>query len=273
MNRTRTAVGCLAIFATISFASGVAFAQFRFDAWSVDQFPQPGGGFTYRLFAVEVGSVFFGVPSGGTSLTAPDGTVFSTTSRQMDFPSFSALGATLFGDWIVVEHPTSGADRTYTVRIAPFSLSSVFSVTPIITSPTPGSTIPEDFIVKWDPQGQTSSRGISYDAGTGLSVEQPQFGVDGTFSAGFHTHLLQDPPAPFTVTTYVQSFLPNPSVVSRSSSLNGQSITTSFAFDAHSLAATYQVVPEPCAMTLSAIATLFIGCSRVTPLKRRRSRA
>jgi hypothetical protein len=180
----------------------------------------------------------------------------------MDFSTFANLGATLFGDWVATEHPTSGADRTYTMRIAPYALGDVLSNTPFITSPVPGSTVPPDFVVKWDPNNPTSSRVIAY-GGPGLSIPAPQFGVDGFFSAGFHAQLLQPPPALFLLLAGVKTTQSAPSIVDRSSSLNGQLITTSLAFTAYSLGATYQVVPEPSGLVLTSVVTVCFGCTRV----------
>jgi hypothetical protein len=249
-----------AILASSFLSSGVATAQFRSVSWKVDQLPQSDGTTIYRMGASQFGYTFFGVPEGGASLTAPNGTVFPGSSNEVNFSSFADLGAVLFGDWVATEQPTSGSARTYTVRITPYTLNDVLSNTPFITSPITGSTVPADFVVKWDPNNPTSSRGIAY-GGPGLSISPPQFGVDGVFSVGFHTQLLQPPPVPFPFLAFVQSVRPNPSVVNRSSSLNGQSIVTSLAFNAYSQRATYQVVPEPRCLVLTSLALVFFGCA------------
>lgn len=148
----------------------------------------------------------------------------------------------MVGDWKFTEHPLSGPDNFYTVRVSAFTLDTI---TPVILSPMPGSEVPQDFIVKWNPTVSTSSRGLSVHPGTGLKNLSPEFGVDGFFSVGLHTQLLQPPPADLSLSVSIQTFRPDPSIPSRSPSLNGQTITAKLNVDYHSLEATYQVVPEP----------------------------
>jgi hypothetical protein len=260
MNKVRRTWLPAAILVATFLPNGFATAQLRSVYWTVDQLPQSDGTTLYRLNTSQLGYTFLGVPADGASLTAPNGTVFLGAFSQVDFSSFADLGATLFGDWVATEHPTSGSDRTYTMHIAPYTLGDVLSNTPFITSPTPGSTVPTDFVVKWDPNNPTSSRGVAY-GGPGLSVSPPQFGVDGVFSVGFHTQLLQPPPVSFPLLVSVQSFQSNPPVINRSPSLNGQPITTSLAFNAYSLRTTYQVVPEPGTFVLTSAALAFFGCA------------
>lgn len=230
-----------------------ANAQFRTVAFGIHQKPNLDGTMSYELFARQVGYEFFGVPRDGGTLTAPNGTVVqSPIGPPLVFGSFADLGATLFGDWTAVEHPTSGADRTYTIRVAPFAASGALTIAPVITSPPSGATVPPDFVVKWTPNIQTTSRGISFDApGVTVGFHDREFGVDGFFSVGLHTQLLAAPPVPFTVRAAFQVQLRDPTIPSRSPSLNGETINTILDFSSMSLPATYQVVPEPFAITLS----------------------
>ena len=204
------------------------------------------------------------MPDDGAFLTAPDGNVFLGLSTSREYNSFADLSNTLFGDWTATEHPTTGSDRSYVVRIAPFTLADVFSQTPVITSPVPGSTIPPDFVLKWLPNGSTNSRGLSYGTQPVSVLLRPSLELMARFRPAFILQLLEPPPVPFSLSASVQSFRPNPIVVSGSPSLNGQSIIRSLAFNSYSLRATYQIVPEPTATVLISIDAfgVCLSCSR-----------
>jgi hypothetical protein len=270
MQSTSTWLLKLAAATSVLLVTGAAVAQTRQVSFIVDKLPQLDGTTKYRLFATEFGYQFFGVPDGNATLTAPDGAVFTTTfpSPLHEYNSFADVGATLFGDWNVVEHPTSGPDNTFTAHVNSFSFSGSLANAPVITSPESDATVPSTFVVKWIPNSTPPvCCGVDIDA-PGLSLPSPgpreQFGVDGTYSARFVTQLLQPPPVDFTVRILNQFHLSNPvPITNRSPSLTGASITGSLTLDSLSLPATYHVVPEPSVMAILCATFLSLGRVRV----------
>jgi hypothetical protein len=268
MTARKTWLFGLAICAAIAFQSQIAVAQIRFVNFTVDQLPQPGGGITYRLLAAQTRAS--GISSSGTFLTSPNGLIFPSVpslDAMKDFNSFAELGSALFGDWLATENPTSGPDNTYNIRVAPFTLADVFSESAVISSPMPGSTVGLDFVVKWGfPSGATpSSSAISFNYGPPLDDVAPvQHGVDGMYSAGFHTQLSGPGPADIRILTGV-TVRPDPQVLNRSPGVVGQLISTNSWFNAYSLEATYHVIPEP-----SSVSALILGLACLIHTPRRR---
>jgi hypothetical protein len=240
--------------------ASTTFAQVRTVGFGVDKIPQPGGDTIYRIAGNAFGHTFFGVPTDAVTLTMPDGTILPRRF-ETDYATFDELAADVFGDWTVTEIPTSGPNNTYIVRIAPFTLADVNSATPVVTSPIPGSTVPTDFIVKWEPYAATSSKGVEAGA-PGVRILDYELGADGPFSIGFETELLQPAPVRFPFVAFVQTPRPNPVIRNRSPALIGTSISSFFAFNSRSLLAEYFVVPEPSALGVTAIATIAIGRRR-----------
>jgi hypothetical protein len=228
----RTWLVRLAICAAIAFQSQFALAQIRFVNFTVDQLPQSGGGITYRLLAAQTRAS--GISSSGTFLTSPNGLIFPSVPSLdaiKDFNSFAELGSALFGDWLATEHPTSGPDNTYTVRVASFTLADVFSESPVISTPTPGSTVGHDFVVKVGyPSGATPDSGVRYSFDPGLIVQSPQEGVDGPNSFGFHTQLTVPGPVDIYVRALEQTLRPTPQILNRSPGVVGQVISTNLIF-------------------------------------------
>jgi hypothetical protein len=271
MQSTSTWLTKLAVATAVLIVGNSVVAQSRFVFFSVDKLPQIDGTTTYRLWASESGYQFAGIPNENVSLTSPNGTVFTMTFPRPphEYNSFADVGATLFGDWNVIEHPTSGPDNTFTAHVNTFSFSGSIANPPLITSPESGATIPPTFVVKWVPNSTPAvCCGASWDA-PGLSrptfPNTVQFGVDGTYSARFVTQLLQPPPVDFTLRINNQFNLSNPVPISnRSPSLVGTTITGQISLNSLSLPATYHVVPEPNVMAML--------CATLLPLWRVRVR-
>ena len=246
-----------------------ASAQSRIMAFSVSKLPQPGNTTTYSLFVGQFGAELNGIPLSGVSVIAPNGTVLPARSTT-EFSNFTDLSSMLFGDWITTEHPTTGPDNQYTTHVNAFSLSNVYTAVPVMTFPEPGATVPPVFIVKWNSPGNPSNRGLSWDApNLTIPLGSTEFGVDGFYSAQFHTQLLQPPPVDFTVRSYVQTVLPDPTITNRTASLNGATILSFLNFDSKSLPLTLQVVPEPNAFVLAVgglvLSLCIFGSSRRCP--------
>jgi hypothetical protein len=217
----------------------------------VGQYPEVGGGFNYQLTAF--GPIF------GT-LTAANGQSYFV---QKTFGSFEDLGTVLFGNW---SDSIPGLNGSFVFDVKPFTLADVASETPVIVSPTPGSTVPENFVVKWAfPGGETPSatRAIVLNPTDKLILESLALGVDGPYSEGVGSRLVGSGPVSLPVKVEVLSNLPNPEVIDRSPSLNGQHLYATLTFGALSATATYQVVvPEPTSAALVAFAAMIFGMQR-----------
>src|SRR5688572_26806031 len=107
----------------------------------VVQNAQPGGGVSYT-----VRSLIFGIAMPKV-LTAPDGTTFTTgLSGQHTVATFAELEQRFFGTWTLLEDSIQpGQDSMYSFSLSPFSLNDVFHETPIITTPSNGSTVASKF--------------------------------------------------------------------------------------------------------------------------------
>jgi hypothetical protein len=250
-------------------AQGLRLTQFF-----VNQEPALGGGLTYTLKINLAGVSDAGVPDDGAKLVAPDGTELDGIMNEVQFNSFAELGALLFGDWIVTERPLMGTARSYTLRVRPFSLNDVFTDTPIITSPTPGATVPTDFIVKWDYLGDEESpgTGINLRDAQNLQFVDHQHGTDGRYSVRYQLRLRGPAPGQFSFQTFAQTSLPAPTSVSRDPALNGVIITRTLTFNSNSQWATFYVVPEPGGIGLCGLVVLLGAVSRVTASAQRRTR-
>jgi hypothetical protein len=254
MNNMKTWFACAIVIAGLSIDAEFAIAQFPVVlSFEVNQRPQPGGGLTYELAVGQLG-LTTGPSGGGTaSLTAPSGLVFAASKTTMNFNTFAELGNTLFGNWTGNVHPSTGPDGSYKVRVSTFTLSDVFTETPFITSPVPGSTVPNDFVVKWSfPSGATSGTLYTEFSNSNLTNSSlPQFGVDGTYSVAFHTQIIQPVPASMSLEIGTQTYLTSPTVSNRTGYVSATHFDTFLSFNSRSLAATFNVVPEPSGAVLS----------------------
>jgi hypothetical protein len=227
----------------------------------VERLPLPDGRLIYRLKTAQSGHTLFGVPNNDVKLIAPDGTEFHGSSNSIDRNSFAEIGNVLFGGWTATEYPTSGPENSYTITIAPFTINS-FTEAPVILSPQPGSTVPSSFVVEWGfPMGSSPpSRALSYSF-ENLELLNTTIGVDGVYSVGIESKILQPGPASLSLRVGTQSFRPNPPIISRSSSLDRASITTLLYLNTYSLMATYHVVPEPSALVLACVLVTHSLCT------------
>ncbi len=266
----------VSVLALVTWPSRNVEAQgLRLTQFFVHQEPALGGGLTYTLNTNLGGASNAGVADEGAKLVAPDGTVLRGIMNEVQFNSFAELGALLFGDWTVTEQPLMGAARSYTLQLRPFSLNDVFTDTPIITSPTPGATVPTDFIVKWDYAGDEESpgTGINLRGAQNLQFVDRQGGADGRYSVRYQLRLLGPPPGQFSFQTFAQTVLPRPSIINRDPALNGVTITPTLTFNSNSQWATFHVVPEPGGIGLGSVVLLLGAASRVAASPRRTRRA
>lgn len=254
------ALACIVVH---QFVAQAASAQSRTVLLNIDQTPQVMGGHSYDLEIVQL-IPLLEVPIHGSIAIAPDGTEFESLFERVQRTSFSALGATLFGDWTVTETPNVGSPRSYTFRVEPFTLDDVIVETPVITSPNDGATVPPDFVVKWEfPSGELySGRGFTVHGLSNVNLSGGTVGVDGYYSRSVETELLGAGPGQITLSVNTQShFVNNPRNISRDPALIGQRINLNMSFASRSLPITLQIVPEPRSITLGGLSIVLLACA------------
>ena len=206
----------------------------------VDQLPQPGGGVTYRLTSFR----------SNETLTGPTGTTLQSPFTPIDFSSFSDLGNVLFGDWTVVYQPLFGSVETGVFHINPFSLTDVATATPTILSPLSGSTVPPDFLVTWIPNGTAQFQNVTFNLTNLATYVTYHFGTVSTVE--FITQPNHPGPGSISVQPYLATDL-------KPIAISGQfSSFLSLEYRSDSLAATYNVVPEPTSAALVAFAAMIL---------------
>jgi hypothetical protein len=248
--------------AILILASRAAQGQ-RYSAhFRVSHLPQVDTDPLYRLSAFLLGPID-SFPNDDDSLLTPDGTVLDGPSHDFDFNSFAELSDFVLGDWTAIHDASSGQDKSYVVRVNPFSLDDVFFETPTITTPNPGSNVPKDFLLKWVyPSGamRTSLRLNTVDE---QNVEIRRVGFAGPNSVAFQTARLQPGPGYLTLRAGASDSWPSPPIVSRSAALQGAAITTELSFAAMSLPATFHFVPEPSTTTVVGVLLAALAGTRI----------
>lgn len=82
----------------------------------------------------------------------PNGTAITPTSGiDATYNSFNALKSSFVGDW-TIEIPALGTfipQELYTFQMSDFPESLLYTIPPVITSPTDGSLVPADFTMTW----------------------------------------------------------------------------------------------------------------------------
>jgi hypothetical protein len=264
MANSKSFIVGLAVVWNLFFACGWAAAQARFTGLSVQKFPQPDGTVKYQLETSQVALGFFGVPIDGGTLVAPDGTQFTSPSGSIERNSFDELHPTLFGEWTAIERPTLGPERSYRFQVAPYSLSDVFTETPVITSPLNGSVVSEDFTVVWTfPSGaMPTSDGFS-----AFNLQNLDF-VDADLASkrvDVRTKLQGPEPGEISLRVSTSTNLTMPPITMRDPAFDSASIVMTNRFRSNSLVATYQVVPEPSGFVLTIVPLLScVGALRPT---------
>ena len=200
-----------------------------------------------------------------SKLIAPDGTEFlQSPNIVIRKSSFEEIASIAFGDWTAVE-TYDGQEVSYQFRVEPFSLGDVFSETPIITSPTPGSEVPSTFVVKWEYPlgGMPSGRGISYSFHN-LQRIDANSGDDDSFSYEFITRRPRPGISWIDLQLNNKTHFPDPEIINNAGIVG--EFTTRLYFESRSAPARYYVVPEPRALCLAYIAiastVMFIGRGR-----------
>jgi hypothetical protein len=254
----------------IATAAQLACAQptrFHSVSLEVSQAPLENGQFEYQLTLFQTGFVAGGPTLESGKLIAPDGSEYVANFNEVTRNSFAAIASLAIGDWTAVEQ-LNGQEDSYQFRVQPFTLDDVFAETPIITSPAPGSAVPTNFVVKWefDGGGMPSSRGYHLELGPNLHIIDRQLGVNGFYSLGFRTQLPEPGPGQLMVRIDAQSSLPNPTLLSRSPALAGDSFLLTATFETRSATALYRVVPEPGLLAPSLVPVVVLAAIR----KRRR---
>jgi hypothetical protein len=252
----------LAGIAILILTSRPAEAQRYSALFRVIHLPQVDSEPFYRLRASLIGPLD-SFPNDDDSLITPDGTVLDGPSHAFDFNSFTELNDFVLGDWRAIHDASSGQDKSYVVRVNPFSLDDVFFETPTIASPLPGSNVPKDFVLKWAyPSGamRTSLRLETVDE-QNVEIRRAEFA--GPNSVAFQTARLQPGPGSLTLHAGASSSWPSPPIVSRSATLQGAVITTQLSFAAMSLPATFHFVPEPSTTTVFGIFLAALAGARI----------
>lgn len=268
----------VALIGAANFLEGTAIAQsFRSHSATlkVTTTPSELGGTVYGLTTIQTGLLSAGIPIDGGTLVAPDGTQFGSPSDSVERATFAEIEDLLFGDWTAIESPTDGPEVSYQFRVSPFSLNDVFTQVPIITAPEPGSFVPPEFVVQWefDRGGTPTSRGFHVHTGSEVDVVDREIGTDGFYSARFLTKRQSPGAWPVEVQVNSSSFVPQPQLISKSPSLQGDSFFFLAYFETRSALTTFYVIPEPSTLSLVAIAGLvFAGYSQCLVRRPRRNR-
>ena len=124
-----------------------ALARLHTIRLEINQYANADGSFEYLLETVHaVGPV----AERSGKLIAPDGTeILMDSGMDVHRSSFAEMAATVFGTWTAIEK-FDGTELIYPLSaFAPFSLDDVFSDTPTIVSPVPGSVVRPRFLLQW----------------------------------------------------------------------------------------------------------------------------
>lgn len=236
-----------------------AYAQFPIEHAITLQFgqhPGPSGALSFSLQVFHQVRVFDNItprPTNFTlSATSPDTTEFENgdTHYRDTFPGLASLA---FGVWTAQEK-YADVDISYQFQVAPFDLSSMFTDVPIITSPTPGSTVPEQFGVAWTYQNGSmpSRRGFTIvDTQNVITRQLISQGTD-PYSVMLNAPLAGPGPGSISGRAHTTTNLSDPTLIPPSP-LTDDEFEISARFRSYSAVATYTVAPEPTAALLLAI--------------------
>lgn len=198
-------------------------------------------------------------------LTAPDGVTRFGTGPALPFqvtvPSFLELSQRFFGTWKLFEDSVNPmqADSNYAFTLSPFSLADVHSETPLVTSPTTGSTVPSVFDVSWQyPSGNTTApKSITYSTGADVDFAP---GNELRVSFSVDREVASDP-----FQFRAGSSSPLAAYMSPVTLLNGHPRSNygiQASFHNYSLPVRVTVVPEPATAVLLGLGMMVLGWRR-----------
>lgn len=181
-------------------------------------------------------------------IVAPNGRVFDfrnqyaepLTAQQFQETAFGRWTATTASSFIAFEIPTVGLD-------------SMAFATPVITSPTPGSEVPEMFTINW----QGKERGfVEFGNQTNLAF-RTAFHPAECCSTTLDYDLINPGKGWLELRVYERTFLPTPQITTQrpagTDTFTLQALVRSFTAPV-----SYTVVPEPRGALLAAMAALAI---------------
>ena len=176
-------------------------------------------------------------------IIAPNGHAFDYRNQYAEPLSSQQFWAMAFGQWtaetalshLVFQVPAIGPDH-------------VAFKTPVITSPVPGSEVPEEFTINW----QGEDRGfVDVHERTNL-ISRGSFHPAECCSTTLRNELLNPGKGSLELDVYTRTFLPTPQIVSQFP-LGTESFTLDAIVRSRTAHVTYTVVPEPCAALLIAM--------------------
>ena len=230
---------------------------------SVEMFQEPDE-FGNATFGVELLGAVSPPFAGDAKFVAPDGTEIPFGGYQIvRRSSFAELSTLTFGNWSVIE-TLDTVQSSFQFEIEPFQLNDVFTDTPTITSPVPGSTVPTHFVLNWEYAGSSAVGGNPRYDFHNLQWTDPVPSPVGN-SYEFATRIVSPGEARIEDLQIVElSFVGKPEVTSRNGIDGPISLSASFA--TRSTPATFFVVPEPSTVILAGLPLV------ATLLMRRRGR-
>jgi hypothetical protein len=179
-------------------------------------------------------------------IVAPNGQVFDYRNQYAEPLTFDQFRTIAFGTW---RAETASSDITFLVPA--LTQDNVAFKTPIITSPTPGSEVPEEFTINW----------LGEDRGFAEVLKRTNLAFRRSFhpaeccSTTLTYELINPGKGLLEVDVYTRTFLPAPQILQQSP-FGIDTYTFEARVLSHAVRATYVVVPEPSTLLLVALTGL-----------------
>ena len=179
-------------------------------------------------------------------LIAPDGRVFDYQHLLAERLTYQQFATMAFGEW---NAETTTSEIVF--QVPALGQENAAFLSPVITSPAPGSEVPQVFTVNW----QGESRGFAEALKRTNIASLSSFHPDECCSTTFTARLLGEGKGSLELDVYTRTILPSPQIVGQFP-LGGDTYTFDARFRSHAPLALYTVVPESSTLFLVALVVI-----------------